>query len=315
MREQGKHQRYVLLPGKTKFLGVWDVVTTLALAYTAILTPFEASFLPTMVGAESWVDGWFLVNRFLDVVFLVDMILQFFIAYEELDDRGATQFVVDHRRVITHYLTSWFALDAFTIFLPAGFDFYLTTMEEGGTSGFAANLSILRVLRCVRLTKLVRLIRASRIYERWKSRISLSHAQSTALQILVTVLLSAHWCACIMGLNSSLHETPQDTWMGESQFGICKERPVNFNFTGRSITSVEGCDGLTPGGWYVAAFAWSVMVITGAGGTDFYPSAYSEAETLVVAILVLVGALLWTQVLALFCDVRARAPINGPLPR
>ena len=36
---------------------------------------------------------------------------------------------------------------------------------------------------------------------------------------------------------------------------------------------------------------------------------------LVVAILVLVGALLWTQVLALFCDVRARAPINGPLPR
>ena len=39
------------------------------------------------------------------------------------------------------------------------------------------------------------------------------------------------------------------------------------------------------------------MVITGTGGTDFYPSSLSNAETLIVVSLVIFGALLWTQVL------------------
>ena len=38
-------------------------------------------------------------------------------------------------------------------------------------------------------------------------------------------------------------------------------------------------------------------------GTDFYPSAASDGETIVVTILVLCAAFLWTFVLAAFCDV------------
>ena len=45
------------------------------------------------------------------------------------------------------------------------------------------------------------------------------------------------------------------------------------------------------------------MVITGTGGTDNYPLASSIPETAFVTVLVFLGALLWTQVLALFCDV------------
>ena len=45
------------------------------------------------------------------------------------------------------------------------------------------------------------------------------------------------------------------------------------------------------------------MIITGTGGTDFYPSAQSDVETLIVTILLLSGAFAWTYVLALFCDM------------
>lgn len=45
------------------------------------------------------------------------------------------------------------------------------------------------------------------------------------------------------------------------------------------------------------------MIITGTGGTDFYPSAHSDIETLIVTILLLMGAFAWTYVLALFCDM------------
>jgi hypothetical protein len=46
-----------------------------------------------------------------------------------------------------------------------------------------------------------------------------------------------------------------------------------------------------------------VFVITGTGGTDHYPSNLSIEETVLVTALVLFGALIWTQVLATFCDV------------
>jgi L-fucose mutarotase/ribose pyranase (RbsD/FucU family) len=39
------------------------------------------------------------------------------------------------------------------------------------------------------------------------------------------------------------------------------------------------------------------------GGTDFYPSAASDAETLTVTGLVIIGSFIWTAVLAAFCDV------------
>lgn len=62
--------RYVLVPGKTRFLARWDIVATLALTYTAILTPFEASFLGPSNGSASWQDPWFIINRALDCVFI-----------------------------------------------------------------------------------------------------------------------------------------------------------------------------------------------------------------------------------------------------
>ena len=60
---------------------------------------------------------------------------------------------------------------------------------------------------------------------------------------------------------------------------------------------------LPPARRYVSAASWSIMVITGTGGTDNYPLASSIPETAFVTVLVFLGALLWTQVLALFCDV------------
>ena len=51
----------------------------------------------------------------------------------------------------------------------------------------------------------------------------------------------------------------------------------------------------------------SVLTLTrltsSVGGTDFYPSIKSPFETFIVTLLVILGALLWTQVLAMFCDV------------
>lgn len=58
----------------------------------------------------------------------------------------------------------------------------------------AKNLMMLRVLRAVRMVKLVRLVRASKIYERWQARVSLSFATLTVIKCVGGIFLVTH-CA------------------------------------------------------------------------------------------------------------------------
>jgi hypothetical protein len=78
----------VLHPEKTQRLRRWDVVTTIALVYTCTLTPFEAAFIEPITGVAAWDDPWFRINRVLDMVFLIDLVVQFFVAYPQDDDIG-----------------------------------------------------------------------------------------------------------------------------------------------------------------------------------------------------------------------------------
>lgn len=166
-------------PHTTKHFWVWDLITTTALLYTATLSPFEASFLPPKLGSMAYSDPWFAVNRALDVIFFLDMILNFFLAYENVDVQGGVLWVTDRRLIVRHYILSWFPLDAATIIIPCGFDLYLASgFDEDATgAGFAEDASALRVLRVIRLAKLVRLVRASRQFKRWKSLIVVRRQQ------------------------------------------------------------------------------------------------------------------------------------------
>ena len=154
LHERGKLiNAYVLLPEKNAILVRWDLLTSLALIYTAAVTPFETAFVPPVVGPAAWRDYWFVANRALDIIFFLDMGLQFFVAYQTGNDYGGRTWVVSHKAIIRHYLTGWFALDASTVFVPCGFDLYLASdafdSSGGGaaTDGLEGKMSILRVLR------------------------------------------------------------------------------------------------------------------------------------------------------------------------
>ena len=299
--------KWVLHPEKNALLGRWDMLTSIALIYTASLTPFETSFLPPVVGMAAWRDPWFLINRCLDVIFGLDMVLQFFVAYQTGNAFGARTWIYDHNRIIRHYLSSWFLLDASTVFVPGGLDLWTATSDtfnDQNVSGNSAEskLGILRVLRVLRLVKLARLLRASRLYDRWRARITLSSASITWLSCVFTLLIMGHWFACLIALQATLHSHPEDTWIGERAYALCDAMAA----VGRPADApvlIPGCENLSLPSWYLASLCWALMVITGTGGTDFYPSGDSDGETLVVVVLVVIGAFVWTLILAAFCDV------------
>ena len=71
------HYKCVIRP-TDPFVHYWDPYILLLLVFTAIVTPMEVGFM----GDRTWdnVDFLFVVNRFVDVSFIVDMVLQFFMA-------------------------------------------------------------------------------------------------------------------------------------------------------------------------------------------------------------------------------------------
>ena len=160
LEEAAAKSKYLVDPRTSPYLSVWDGVTALALVYTALVTPYEVAFLqPDLVGL-------FVVNRLVDVVFIIDIVLQFFLAFPlDSDGDGGSRWVTTLPEIRRHYLRGWFALDSVST-LVSVFDI----IGFAAANDTVSRLKALRVLRVLRLVKLLRLMRGARIFKRCTRR-------------------------------------------------------------------------------------------------------------------------------------------------
>ena len=86
-----QHSRFLLYPSDP-FVKRWQAVTLALLLYTALATPLELAFLPARL------DGLFAWNLFVDVAFLLDTVLNFFLT--TADPSG-------HKLSHSHKSVSW----------------------------------------------------------------------------------------------------------------------------------------------------------------------------------------------------------------
>ena len=94
----------------------WDAITAVALIFTALVTPFEVGFMPPDRNSAS---GLWILNRLIDLVFVLDMLFQFFtmrkMAVEKAVDSKA-EWEMSVRVIAKEYMTSmWFSLDVLSI--------------------------------------------------------------------------------------------------------------------------------------------------------------------------------------------------------
>ena len=76
-------------PRHVKSLAYWDACTAAALTFVALVTPFEVALVPPGQ------PGLFVANRVVDCIFLMDIFLQFFLAYPAGGRGEAARWVVD----------------------------------------------------------------------------------------------------------------------------------------------------------------------------------------------------------------------------
>ena len=187
--------------------------------------------------------------------------------------------------------------------MPGGFDISLAMPTPQSASreamdssqpGVASDASILRTLRVIRLAKLVRLVRASRLYRRYQAGITVTSSTQTITQCTLLLFVGAHWYACLIGIQTSLHEKVGSTWLGPDRYDYCSQlsdlvgpaASVAATTTADELAQLnEAGDGLgAAAAWnvplaecasmglfsyYVASLTWALMLITGTGGTDY----------------------------------------------
>jgi len=279
-------------PRDSRWIGWWDLVTSLALIFTAIITPVEVGFMADP--EDRWADPLFLTNRVVDMIFMIDMTLQFLLMVPSEGMDGSTEWLTEPKEIARRYVCSgWFFLDFFSIAV-SGLDIFAS-----GDSG-VSQLKVLRALRVLRLLKLVRLLRGSRIFRRWENRLSINYGVLSIVNICVMLLFVCHLFACVWGLQASFD--PLSTWLGAN--GYC----VPYNVSqpcaeGWICDEVEGWSCVGAAAQYLYSLYWSIATVTSIGYGDVVATPLQGVEQLMCVSMMLTGSMLFAYLVGSFCGL------------
>ena len=140
---------------KGRFRMGWDLAIVLPLlVYLAVIMPFRLCFNnePEFGTPIYWVEFT------IDLVFIGDIVLNFFTGVFLTEDEGGKLIEYDRGLIAKRYFRTWFWLD-----VASGIPFALLELVFVASLGDASTLKIVKALRLVRFLKLGRLLKVEKI--------------------------------------------------------------------------------------------------------------------------------------------------------
>lgn len=304
--------RWFLVSPYGRHVAVWDAFTSFVLLCISIFTPFEVAFLQA---ATSPLDPLFLIARFVDLIFLVDMGLQFVLMIPKEGGNGKLE--TEWGTIAAAYLhpfRGWFLLDAFAL-AASSFDFVPLAQRSQQNS----ELSAFRAVRILRLVKLARLLKASQRLKEWSVKVAMPRSTLTILSCWVECLFVMHWFSCVLGLLAGLPDSPLDSWL--ATHGFCTPREELDSYVSGAL--VRGYECVPIGSRYMQCFWWSAGMLMGApislspnkgpyarhfsgdedSGQVDNLTLFTTTEQVFVIVLKTITAFEWVTVLARFVQV------------
>jgi potassium voltage-gated channel Eag-related subfamily H protein 7 len=273
---------------KGDFQGNWDLVMVACLMFTAIVTPFEVAYI------EPAFNGLFIINRLVDLLFLIDLICQFFTPFYNGKMGG---YVIGKGQIAKHYLMGWFTID-FVSILP--FDSVGMLLQNEAVN----QLKIFRIVRLARLLKLLRVLKGSRIFKRWQSRIGMQHSTMTMWKYLITVFALCHWLACLWWIVIGIDDQTEQKFTSIYDDGVGMWKVTNITET-VPLSWATGYGMGTNEQWeqYLTSVYWSCMTVTTIGYGDVTPK--TNAERGVAIFGMCVGAAAYAFIVGNICGIIA----------
>ncbi|KAG7526129.1 potassium voltage-gated channel subfamily H member 6-like [Solea senegalensis] len=269
------------------FKAVWDWVILLLVIYTAIFTPYSATFLlSSQEEAALQTCGYScsplnVVDLLVDIMFIVDIVINFRTTYVNSNDEVVSQ----SSRIAVHYFKGWFLID-----MVAAIPFDLLIYRSGGEvargGGEGETTTLIGLLKTARL---LRLVRVARKLDRYSE-----YGAAVLFLLMCTFALIAHWLACIwyaignaerstsagVGWLDTLGEQlgkPYNASIAASGPSIRDKYVTALYFTFSSLTSV-GFGNVSPNTNYEKIFSICVMLI----GALMYASIFGNVSAIIL---------------------------------
>ncbi|CAB1422505.1 unnamed protein product [Pleuronectes platessa] len=233
------------------FKTTWDWVILILTFYTAIMVPYNVSFKTKQNNVT-----WLVVDSIVDVIFLVDIVLNFH-----------TTFLIR-----MNYVKTWFVIDLLSC-LPYDVINAFENVDEGISSLFSS-------------LKVVRLLRLGRVARKLDHYIEYGAA---VLVLLVCVFgLAAHWLACIwfsIGdyevIDEDANTVRMDSWL--YLLGETVGTPYRFNASGSGRW--EG--GPSKDSVYITSLYFTMTSLTSIGFGNIAPN--TDGEKIFAVAMMMIG--------------------------
>ena len=278
-RYTNKHKRGACLIHPTsKAMVFWEVFLILLLLYTATWTPYEVAFLDHAGDLDIVVDPLFIINRVVDVAFVLDIFLTFLTPYREGD-----RIVDDNLSIIARYLRGWFIVDLVSV-VP--YDLLAVLIKSNGVE----HLKSSRVLRLLRLARVLRIFRARRVFQKFEATQEIKYSLISLGMFSVGVLALAHWMACLFYL-VSVAEDKDESWV-TSYFDVFAESNLKADGTPGEVDNLS---------LYVASLYWSVATLSTLGYGDIVPR--TNPERMYSVLCTFIGGGVYAYLLGSVCSI------------
>ncbi|XP_072311602.1 voltage-gated inwardly rectifying potassium channel KCNH6 isoform X2 [Eucyclogobius newberryi] len=260
--------RWILLQ-YSPFKAFWDWIILILVLYTAVFTPYSAAFLLDEHGDVRQRSCGYTCNPLnvadllVDVLFIVDIVINFRTTYVDQNDDVVTQPV----RIAKHYMKGWFPID---LFAAVPFDLLIF---RSGSDEMATLTSLLKTAR------LLRLVRVARKLDRYSE-----YGAAVLFLLMCTFVLIAHWLACIWYAIGFVERPYTETgWLDNLAEQLGKAYNDSDSRTGPSVKDK-----------YVTALYFTLSSLTSVGFGNVSPNTNSE-KIFSICVMV-IGSLMYASI-------------------
>jgi CRP-like cAMP-binding protein len=261
---------FVLNP-RNVFFDYWATAVMLTMLWVAVLDPFRVSFL--------WEDGWLgkAAEWCVNLVFVVDLALGFFSAYE-VNVGMILELVTEPRLIVRHYLCDRFFVDLLSS-LPLVMPLFYTNNFQKHYNVFRLPKLVFRLPALIE-SKMSTWSQSNQCLRYLLGDITMNTRDGMAriAKICMAVLMLTHWVACFWhaiptsdGVRCAAHDGDQD-W----------------------IVLADLCDASTTQ-MYVTSIYWAFTTLSTVGFGDIVPR--TNGEKLFCMLVMLLGVSCYAYIL------------------